>query len=85
MQLIYLRGDKNMGPVILIVLIVLVLYIAFRFFKASVGNSALRNEENKYLPDASDNEPDDGNDAADESGDAVDTSDSGGNDDGDNN
>ena len=67
-----------MGTVILIVLIVVVLYIAFRFFKTSVGNSALRNEENKYLPDASSNEPGDGNDVADESGDAGDSSDSSG-------
>ena len=69
-----------MGRLILIVLIFAVLFIAFKYFKVNVSNSVLRNEENKYLPDASSNEPGDGNDVADESGDAGDSSDSSGND-----
>jgi hypothetical protein len=58
-----------MGRLILIVLIFAVLFIAFKYFKVNVSNSALRNEENNYLPDASSDEAGDGNDAADESDD----------------
>ena len=73
-----------MGTGILIVLVVVVLFIAFRFFKASVGNSALKNDENAFLPDVTSDETGNDNDSADDAGDAGDSSDSGGNDGGSN-
>lgn len=55
-----------MGRVILIALILIVLYVAFRYFKVSVSNSALRDEENKYLADSTSEEPGENNDEEDE-------------------